>query len=333
MTSKKVQGESAFTFVCDPGAIQIEALAEGEGTADGKPRLPRFSMVAYTGGPMRIAGWRYPVIVDLAGLAIPSQSRPIRFGHDMASGVGHTDAIKIEDGKLVATGLVSRDTGAAREIVVSARNGFPWQASIGSTVEEFEFVKENQKVIVNGRELAGPLNVVRKATLGEISFVDLGADGATSASVAAVASGLTKENSAMDNPLKTAPETQATEPTEVQAGAAPAVSPPPAADDASRAVASHADAAAEAARVLAIRQICAGRHPDIEAQAVRDKWDANRCALEILRASRPKAPAVHFRDDAVNGTVLEAACMLTAKAAAVETMFDEPTLDAAQRRF
>jgi hypothetical protein len=270
--------------------------------------------------------------VDLAGLAIPSQSRPIRFGHDMASGVGHTDAIKIEDGKLVATGLVSRDTGAAREIVVSARNGFPWQASIGSTVEEFEFVKENQKVIVNGREFAGPLNVVRKATLGEISFVDLGADGATSASVAAVASGLTKENSAMDNPLEIAPETQATEPTDVQAAAAPVVSPPPV-DDATRAVANQADAAAEAARVLAIRQICAGRHPDIEAQAVRDKWDVNRCALEILRASRPKAPTVHFRDDAVNGTVLEAACMLTAKAAAVETMFDEPTLDAAQRRF
>ena len=38
---------------------------------------------------------------------------------------------------------------------------------------------------VNGRQYAGPLNVVRKATLGEISFVDLGADGATSASVAA----------------------------------------------------------------------------------------------------------------------------------------------------
>ncbi len=58
--------------------MQIEAAADGEE----EPRLPRFSMVAYTGGAMRIAGWRYPVIVDLAGLAIPSQSRPIRFGHD-----------------------------------------------------------------------------------------------------------------------------------------------------------------------------------------------------------------------------------------------------------
>lgn len=336
--SKKVQGASVFSFLSDPGAIRIEALAEGESTADGKLKLPRFSMVAYTGGPMRIAGWRYPVIVDLAGLSIPSQSRPIRFGHDMASGVGHSDTIRVEDGKLVAAGLVSRDTAAAKEIVVSARNGFPWQASISASVEEYEFVKEKQKVIVNGREFAGPVNVLRKATLGEISFVDLGADGATSASVAASASGFTLETHAMDNPLETTPETPATEPAEVQATTTTAGSPPPAAaaadEGAGRDPRSQVDAAAaEAARVLAIRQICAGRHPDIEAQAVRDQWDVNRCALEILRANRPKAPAVHFRDDTVNGTVLEAACLLSAKAAAVETLFDEPTLDAAQRRY
>ena len=46
---------------------------------------------------------------------------------------------------------------------------------------------------------------------------------------------------------------------------------------------------------------------------------------------RPR-PSI-FETTAVNGTVLEAACLLTAKAAAVETLFDEPTLDAAQRRF
>jgi hypothetical protein len=165
--------------------MQFEAA---EGGPDGKPTgLPRFRMTAYTGGPMRVAGWRYPVIVDLAGLAIPSQSRPIRFGHDAGSGVGHTDAIGIQAGQLVATGLVSRDTAAAKEVVVSSKNGFPWQASIGAAVEEFEFVKEQQKVLVNGRTFEGPVNVVRKATLGEISFVDLGADGNTSAQVAATA--------------------------------------------------------------------------------------------------------------------------------------------------
>ena len=95
----------------EPGGIVIEAFADADQVAaGGKPRLPRFSMVAYTGGPMKIAGWRFPVVVDLAGLSIPTQSRPIRFGHDMASGVGHTDQIRIDGGKLLAAGVVSRDT-------------------------------------------------------------------------------------------------------------------------------------------------------------------------------------------------------------------------------
>jgi hypothetical protein len=137
------------------------------------------------------------VVVDLAGLGIPSQNRPIRFGHDMQSGVGHTDAIRIEEGKLLAAGVVSRDTAAAREIVTSARNGFPWQASIGAGVDEFEFIRPDQKVLVNGRDFLGPLNVVRKAALGEISFVDLGADGQTSVNVAARSTPFKQEDSQM----------------------------------------------------------------------------------------------------------------------------------------
>ncbi|GAB6184599.1 phage major capsid protein [Thermopirellula anaerolimosa] len=328
----KVRTEAYLNLVCDPGSITIEAADEGQG--DGRPKLPRFSMVAYTGGPMRIAGWRWPVIVDLAGLAIPSQSRPIRFGHDMASGVGHTDAIRIEDGRLVATGIVSRDTQAAREIVASARNGFPWQASIAASVEEFEFVKENQKVLVNGRQFAGPVNVVRKATLGEISFVDLGADGATSASLAAAGLQANKEeNQAMESLSDTNPQVQPGEPADTHvaadagdSGPDPQVpSPKPQASDAQ---------AAEATRVLAIRMVCGGKHPDIETQAIQEHWDISRTALAVLREERPKAPAVQVRSpEVVTGRLLEAACMLTAKAAQVEELFDEPTLEAATRRF
>ncbi|MFO8013546.1 MAG: hypothetical protein R6X20_09605, partial [Phycisphaerae bacterium] len=109
------QPDGALAFLSEPGALEIEAAAQ-QGD-DGTPALPRFTMVAYTGGPMRVAGWRYPVVVDLAGLAIPSQSRPIRFGHDASAGVGHTDAIRVTDGRLIATGIVSRNTDAAREVV------------------------------------------------------------------------------------------------------------------------------------------------------------------------------------------------------------------------
>ncbi len=46
----RLRAESPLHLVCDPGAITIEAGDENQGD---KPRLPRFSMVAYTGGATR----------------------------------------------------------------------------------------------------------------------------------------------------------------------------------------------------------------------------------------------------------------------------------------
>lgn len=274
----RVRTEAHLNLVCEPGSITIEAadaVAEGE-----KPRLPRFSMIAYTGGPMQVWGWRHPVIVDLAGLAIPSQNRPIRFGHDPSCGVGHTDAIRVEDGRLVATGVVSRATPQAQEVVTSARNGFPWQASIGAFVQEFEFVKENQKVLVNGREFTGPVNVVRKATLGEISFVDLGADGATQAIVAS----RTQEKEPMDNSNNPAPNVQAK-------SDAPMAAEPTAEPQTQEPTKPALNAQAEADRIIAIQKVCAG-FPEIEAQAIEEGWDVRKASLEVVRARRPSAPKV-----------------------------------------
>src|SRR5690606_8130094 len=79
-----------------------------------------------------------------------------------------------------------------------------------------------------------------------------------------------------------------------------------------------AEAAAEIERIDALRRICAGRNPQIEARAIREGWDAQRTELEVLRATRPSAPAVHVTNHAINANVLEAACLLTAKAAGVE---------------
>ena len=331
----RFQGTEALSLFCEPGALVIEAAADGETATDGKPRLPRFSMVAYTGAPMRVAGWRWPVVVDLAGLSIPSQSRPIRFGHDMQSGVGHTDSIRIEDGQLVAGGVVSRDTAAAKEVVASARNGFPWQASIGAGVEEYEFVKDNQRVTVNGREFSGPVNVIRRATLGEISFVDLGADGRTSASVAAGASDFSQENSTMDEITnnQTDNDTTVAEIAVAPVQAAAVVEGDGQPDKTTTEI--RAAALAETNRIAAIQEICGGKYPKIEAEAIRDGWDAVRTELAVLRESRPKAPAVHAHDNSniVSGSLLEAACMVTAKLDGVEKLYDEPTLEAAEKRF
>ena len=160
---------------------------KGVGSA---PKLARFSMVAATGIPMKLRGWKFPVILNMEGGTVPSQVMPMRMNHDHDQGVGHSDAISIQGGQLHAIGVISRGTPAATDVIQSARNGFPWKASLGAdpdSKEDVEFIRAGESVNVNGRDYNGPLNVVHRWTLGEISFVDRGADGGTSVEVAAMA--------------------------------------------------------------------------------------------------------------------------------------------------
>jgi hypothetical protein len=348
------QTPNHLALVCQACDFQIEA-AQAEGQAD---PIPRFTMLAYTGEAMRVEGWRYPVVVDLEGLAIPSQRRPVRFGHSMYAGVGHTERIVVEAGPLIAEGIVSRDTAAAREVVSSGKRGFPWQASLGASVHQAEFVRAGKSVTVNGRSVEGPLYVARRAVLGEISFVDLGADGNTAATIAA----RQQENQLVDEASDTAVaqtdenKTSAAHP--AQEAAADGAGQPatqqasrsgpdrqtieePGSDRRPEAKEAGADpvaelrasALAETKRLVAVRKICAGRYPEIEEQAIAEGWNTDKCELEILRASRPKATAIHAVDHAASGQILEAACMLTARLTQVEELYDEKTLDAANKRF
>ena len=330
------QAGATLDLLSEPGAVTIEAAADD---GNGRPKLPSFKMTVYTGGPMTLACWYRPVIVDLAGLRIPSQSRPVRFNHNAADGVGHTDRLAVENNKLLATGLISRDTEAAREIVASSKLGFPWRASIGAQIQEYEFVKEGQTVEVNGRKFRGPVYVARKSTLGEISFVDLGADEKSSARVAAKApppadargdtdmgfnawvraKGLDPDTldeaklaelkaeyaaeQAADSPQDNPPAAP------VQGAAAPAPQPgndPPA----DPILQMRAAAAAELERITAVQAAAGDGHPEIAAKAVAEGWDANRTELEVLRAQRPQAPAVLVARGPSGPQVLEAALCL-----------------------
>jgi phage major head subunit gpT-like protein len=320
---------------CQPGRITLEALAvEGEAEV-----IPRFTMVAYTGEPLRVEGWRFPVVVDLEGLSIPSQRRPVRFGHSMYAGVGHTERIAVEAGRLIAEGIVSRDTVAAREVVASGKRGFPWQASIGAQVAQAEFVRAGKSVTVNSRTFEGPLYVARRTVLGEISFVDLGADGNTTATIAAQQQenelmDESKDTEVLDNVAPEAPQDEVARDEATGAGteAGPAASATPA--PVVNPVADiRAQALAETKRIAAIRSILGGRLPEIEARAIAEGWTPDRTELEKLRVTRPKAPAVHVTETAVTGQVLEAACMQAARVEKLERYFEAPVLDEADRQF
>jgi hypothetical protein len=160
------------------GAAQIAAAA-------GEEKLATFEGTAYTGAPMRPEGWWQPVIIDLDGVKIPSQHRPALRQHDHEQIVGHTTSVKASRDGIEVKGVFSGQEEHVDKVVKPARNGFQWQLSVGANPIRSEFLEAGKKTIVNGRQITGPMTISRETEVGEISFVPLGADGKTSATVAA----------------------------------------------------------------------------------------------------------------------------------------------------
>ncbi len=334
LPAASIQPNTHFQFECP---LTIEAVTDDKS-------IPKFSMVAYTGGPMKVAGFTHPVVVDLEGLAIDRQNIPIRLDHNPKQGVGHTDRVAIENGQVVAEGLISRDTAWARDVAKSGSRGFPWQASIGAEIIEAEFIPNGNQIQVNGRTFDGPLYVIRKSILKEISFVDNGADDKTTAQVAATQAEPEKKNEeskshedTMNNKENTQtvpanPDIQAAQTHDsscknkqaekIEAAAVP----DPVADMRQK-------IAAETQRIQAIRTVCDGKHTDIEAKAIAEGWDVTRCELEVLRASRPKAPAVHVQRSNSDPKIYEAVALMAAGVpdARLQALYEASTLDAADR--
>lgn len=340
--------------LCAPVEGWIEAKADG-GDA---PSLRRFSMTAYTGGPMVLARWDHPVVVDLAGLDVPGnglKGRPILKDHNRSLIVGHTDSVRVEGSQLLVEGVISGAGAVAREVVESSRNGFPWQASLGAVAIQMEYVARGKKAVANGREFEGPVQIARRSVLNEVSFVALGADDNTSAAVAASAPTQTPTRPVKEDAMTFEQWLEAkgfdpaslsdTQMTNLEAlfqvdadkskaslspgdGAGEGTdAPPPAARI-------RAEAAAETRRIANVRRICAGRHPDIEANAIGEGWDSTRTELEVLRAERPSLSGGGVRrdaDHAQSGRALEAALCMSAglPEKQVGSWYDEKTMNAA----
>ena len=285
------------------------------------------------------------------GISIDRQNIPIRLDHNPKQGVGHTDRVVIENGQILAEGLISRDTSWARDVAKSGSRGFPWQASIGADILEAEFIPNGNQVHVNGRTFDGPLYVIRQSILKEISFVDNAADTQTTAQVAATQTSVNSqqaseknipingsEDKKMNNEEKVKTEAVTTEPVkeDVQANPTPASEhkTPETLQAAANPVADMRKAIAdETKRIQAIRTLCDGKYPDIEAKAIEDGWDLTRCELEVLRASRPKAPAVHTQRSNSDPKIFEAVALMAAGVpeARLQALYDATTLDAADR--
>jgi hypothetical protein len=171
----EADGQVIFGMRASGGSIELQAGARG---------LPRFTMTAYTGKPMKPRGWDrpHPLVVDLQGLELPTK---VPIDRDHGPYIGHTTSLAKLPSALNAEGVLSaysdhpddlKDAGtvAARELVRQAGDGFPLLASIavGTPMEALEL--RDGAVDVNGQTFEGPLVVARASTLRGIAIMSAG---------------------------------------------------------------------------------------------------------------------------------------------------------------
>lgn len=168
--------------------------AENTETKNGKA-----SGVAYSGGQISQSWSGRPIYVDLAGMAFADQI-PLMASHDYSLDARLGVCTVASDGKRLTFTAELDKSNPTAQLVMAAGKVAPWQASIGAENHQLEVLSENEKATVNGREVKGPAYIIRKSTLREISVVSLGADPATSLSIAAALTAAGKENTPTEEP-------------------------------------------------------------------------------------------------------------------------------------
>lgn len=280
-------------------ASNVTFLQAADGEAAAGPK--KFRIVAYTGAPIR-QGWsREPVVIDLAGMTLPS-TVPIVMGHDYSLGsILGQGRPSVQGGELIVEGEILADSDTARQVLALAAAGYEWQASVGADVGRHLKFSDDQTTTANGQTLVGPVRVVRASTLRETSFVTLGADRSTAISIAAEEA---QESTMADN----ASETPIEEPVVAAAVEAPAV-------------------------VAVEAPVQASVSDELKAQiATLNEKVSKMEKLASTRDERPAAPAVHVVANAApSAEVIKASLALQGGLPQIEKHFDAQTLEAAHK--
>jgi hypothetical protein len=245
-----------LTPVVALGTCSIQA-AMGDGA---EKKLPTVDIEGYNGGKMTVGYWG-DIVVDLTGLEA-RDSTPILLSHSawsLETVLGQTSKVLNDGQRLRLTGAIMAETETVKQVLTLAKNGFQFQASIGAVPKKYRFIDEKETATANGQTHQGPFYLMEQSTLREISIVPLGADGSTSAKIAA-----SHETPKPKEGIMEAQKQTPQEPTAESIRAA---------------------AVAEDSRVMKVREI-AKDYPEVSAQAVKEGWSPERTELETVKAER-----------------------------------------------
>lgn len=157
--------------------LSFEAAVNLAQQGDGE--LTGFELDGYTGAVVQ--RWWGKLAICLDGISC-KQKMPIFKDHNQTQIVGYSTSTT-NTPTFKVSGVFSKTTAAAKEVMALASEGFPWQASIGVMPKAITELKQGATMTVNGEELAGPAEIWTQSEVFETSFVPLGADGNTSATV------------------------------------------------------------------------------------------------------------------------------------------------------
>lgn len=323
---------------------------------DGNENPPKFVAEFYKGGAMEINGWDHPVAIDLAGLQ-EGKVLVANLDHDPTKRVGNF-ALANDGRSLVANGTVTAVNQWADEVVASAVRGYQFQASLEVQPHPggVEFVKAGKSVELNGQQLAGPLYVTRKGTLKGFAFVTHGADDSTTATIAASAAS-TKGND-MKAEVKAWAESMGIDLSSatddmiatIEANYEGKNGPKPIKAKASSPFEAQKTEAKRRKEIRDISNSFIERRQnafgysvqDIEAieklhdHAIEAGMEAQEFRNEMHDSMTPLAHTVaqpRDRDGAVNSRVIEAALAIAGRLSNIDKVFDDQTLEAAEKQF
>ena len=162
-----------------PSSMCLEANIAIENSEKSKDR-GAFTIVGYTGNI--IEQWYGKIIVDLKGMSVGTDQIPVLAEHQnrtsavIGNAMRKDIVISEEQGGVIVRGKLYEGDETAENIMLKAKQGHKWQASIGARTTRMEYLDEDETDVVNGRSITGPLYISRESVLQEQSIVALGAD-------------------------------------------------------------------------------------------------------------------------------------------------------------
>lgn len=115
------------------------------------------------------------LVHSLEGINRSKDRYPLTYMHSEVS-IGYCNHFRIENGNLIADGVLINNNDKAEEIMTNLRDGVPYEVSIVTDNMSVLEIEEDETFEANGKTYEGPVYIALTSRLRAVGIVDMGAD-------------------------------------------------------------------------------------------------------------------------------------------------------------